>query len=126
MVQAEAFITIAEKNVYPDGLSIDCEENIWVALWGAGRVAGYRKDGSPFEFIDLPAKNVTSCCFGGKDYKTLFVTSASIDFNGDNKLGKQAGGVFAIDTAVQGLPPYYFLEPIRDRNAQNTSAVSQS
>jgi sugar lactone lactonase YvrE len=106
--QEEVFITVSEDGVFPDGLAVDSEGNIWVAMWGSGKILCYQKDGSICASIELPAKNVTSCCFGGKDYKILFVTSASIDFNGNNHLGKNAGGIFMIETSVRGLESYCY------------------
>jgi sugar lactone lactonase YvrE len=103
------FTSVTEEGVYPDGLAIDCEGNIWVAMWGAGKIVCFSEDGSIRYTVDLPAKNISSCCFGGKDFKTLFVTSASIDFAENKTLGKNAGSIFAIDTPVQGLAANYYL-----------------
>jgi len=110
--EVEVFITVSEEGIYPDGLAIDSEENIWVAMWGAGKIVCYKKDGSILSSIELPAKNVTSCCFGGKDLKTLFVTSATFDFGDNNDLGKDAGGLFAISSPVPGLKPNYYQQLI--------------
>jgi len=104
----ETFITVSEEGIFPDGLAIDAEGNIWVAMWGSGKIICYKPDGSMYEVIELAAKNITSCCFGGDDLKTLFVTSASIDFNGCTYLGENAGGIFAIKTPFPGLASNYY------------------
>jgi sugar lactone lactonase YvrE len=78
------FINVADENVYPDGLTVDSMGGIWSAMWGAGNITRFHSTGEIDTIIELPVKNVTSCCFGGNELKTLFVTSASIDF-GDAK-----------------------------------------
>ena len=97
------FINVADDNVYPDGLTVDSMGGIWCAMWGAGNITRFHSTGEVDTIIDLPVKNVTSCCFGGKDLKTLFVTSASIDYGDAKNIGSQAGSVFAIDSPFTGI-----------------------
>jgi sugar lactone lactonase YvrE len=61
----------------PDGMCLDSEGMLWVAFWGGQRVGRYNpKTGEPLAHIEVPALNVTSCCFGGADLKTLYITTA--------------------------------------------------
>ncbi len=63
----------------PDGLCVDAEGGLWVALWGGSRVVGLTPDGDLHTHVDVPSSQVTSCAFGGPDLKTLFITSATWD-----------------------------------------------
>ncbi len=90
----ESLITFSEEQGYPDGLHVDKAGNIWVAGWASYHVYQYSPLGVLIGSIKLPAKNVTSCCFGGNDFKTLFVTSANFDLADINDVGEQAGAVF--------------------------------
>ena len=64
----------------PDGMCIDNEGMLWIAFYGAGRVARFNpRSGQYLEEIKVPAKNTTSCCFGGPDLDILFITTAQRD-----------------------------------------------
>ena len=91
-------VRISEGDMAPDGLTVDAEGNIWVALWDGGAVRRYSPDGSLLEAVALPADRVTSCAFGGSDGATLFVTTAR-DGLDEAALARQpdAGRVFRID-----------------------------
>jgi sugar lactone lactonase YvrE len=103
-------ITIDEPGVAPDGLTVDEDGAIWVALWGGGAVRRYSPDGGVLTTVPLPVDRPTSCAFGGGDRTTLFVTTAR-DGLDDADLARQphAGHVFSIDgLGVTGAPcfPY--------------------
>ena len=96
--------------VVPDGLTVDVEGGIWVALWGGGTVNRYAPDGSLLASVKLPVERPTSCAFGGPDRETLFVTTAQVGLD-DAARERQphAGRVFSITgLGVRGLPcePY--------------------
>jgi len=59
-----------------DGLSVDCDGNIWTALYGGGAVVQLSPQGHELSRIELPARLVTSCCFGGEAMGELFITTA--------------------------------------------------
>ena len=96
---------------YPDGLTVDAEDHVWGAHWDGARLTRYRPDGSVERVVKLPVPRTTSCCFGGPDLATLFVTSARIGLD-DAALGAAplSGSVFAITgLGVRGRPPHRFL-----------------
>lgn len=103
-------VRIDQPGVVPDGLTVDEEGGIWVALWNGAAVHRYAPDGSLLESVQLPVDRPTSCAFGGPDRDTLFVTTARTDLD-EEALARQpqAGRVFAIDgLGARGLPclPY--------------------
>lgn len=85
----------------PDGMSVDEEGCLWVALWGGGAVQRYTPDGRLAGRIELPVSQVTSCCLGGLDRSTLYITSAARGLGGREPL---AGALFACRPGVAGLP----------------------
>lgn len=62
---------------FPDGMSFDDNEHIWIAHWGVGKVVQYNLEGQKLTEVQLPVKNVTNVCFGGANLDRLFVSSAS-------------------------------------------------
>lgn len=94
----KTLIQFTEEQGFPDGLFIDKEGNIWVAGWASHRVYKYNSQGMLMNSIPFPAKNLTSCCFGGCDLKTLFATSAGFDvLAGINDAEEFAGAVFILN-----------------------------
>ncbi len=94
----------------PDGMCIDSEDMLWVAHWGGNCVRRWNpKTATVLEKIDVEAPHVTSCCFGGKDLKTLYITAAR---SGLNKKQLEefplSGGLFGIELNVEGTPITYF------------------
>jgi sugar lactone lactonase YvrE len=90
------FATI-ERAGWPDGLAVDDEGGVWVALWGGSAVRRYAPDGTLDEVIEVPALNVTACCFGGRGRNRLFITTAAPD-----------GRMYVTDVAVTGPPAQPF------------------
>jgi sugar lactone lactonase YvrE len=99
-------IEIPGEQGYPDGMTIDSEGKLWIALWGGSGVNRYDPEtGDLLQKIELPAKNVTSCAFGGKDLDILYITTAYIGLS-DTDQNKQpdAGKLFCIKTGYMGIP----------------------
>ena len=62
----------------PDGLTIDAEGGVWVALWEGGAVRRYAPDGTLDAVVSLPCGLVTACTFGGPDLDELFITTSRL------------------------------------------------
>jgi sugar lactone lactonase YvrE len=91
----------------PDGLTVDEEGGVWVALYGGGWVRRYTPDGMLEEVIEVPAKQVTACAFGGRDLDQLFITTSREDLKpGEDPL---AGSLFVAAVGVAGLPVREFV-----------------
>ncbi|MCM8535191.1 MAG: SMP-30/gluconolactonase/LRE family protein [Lentisphaeraceae bacterium] len=97
---------IEEKDVFPDGMCIDLEGNLWVALWGGSAVLCIDPEtGAQLDKIDIPCLKVTSCCFGGPSFDQLFITTASKDMTDkDWERYPDSGKVFKATPGVIGLP----------------------
>jgi len=81
-------------------------------MWGGACVACFDPEtGELLRKINVPAANVTSCAFGGKDLKTLFITTASISMSPEVAAKYPlAGNLFAIDLDVSGVPAFFFSD----------------
>lgn len=103
--EAELFVDLSGENLFPDGAVLDSAGRLWNAQWGAGRVACYDEKGVFVKAINLPASKLTCPCFGGKDLKTLYVTSAFDGMDQEERQAEpEAGAVFAIEMDIAGCP----------------------
>jgi sugar lactone lactonase YvrE len=102
-------IDLTDGDVLPDGMTIDADGALWIALWGAGEVRRYLPDGGLDRVVHLPVTQVTSCAFGGPGLDDLYVTSARGDLT-PAELEDQplAGALFCCQPGVGGLPPDRF------------------
>jgi len=86
----------------PDGLTVDVEGGVWVALYGGGAVRRYTPEGMLDGVIEVPAKQVTACTFGGSDLDQLYITTSREELKpGEDPL---AGSLFRAAVGVAGLP----------------------
>jgi sugar lactone lactonase YvrE len=85
----------------PDGLTVDAEGGIWVAMWGGGSVLRYSPDGELDEVVELPVNQVTACTFGGDNLDELFITTSAYDL--PEGAEPAAGSVFCLSPGVRGL-----------------------
>lgn len=103
-------IEIPREMGYPDGMTIDAEGNVWIALWNGAAVGCWNPEtGELLRKIDVPAKNVTSVAFGDDDLGTLYITTAR-QKTSEEELKKfpHAGGVFKVRPGVKGVNAFYF------------------
>lgn len=89
----------------PDGLAVDEDGTLWIALCGGSQIIGMTPDGKIVDTITLPCTLVTSCAFGGHDLKTLFITTGTYDMSSQERAANpQAGGLFSVNMEVRGQP----------------------
>jgi sugar lactone lactonase YvrE len=91
----------------PDGLTVDEEGGVWVALYGGGSVRRYTPEGMLDEVIEVPAKQVTACTFGGSGLDQLFITTSREDLKPSED--PLAGSLFRAAVGVAGLPVREFV-----------------
>lgn len=90
----------------PDGMCIDAEGMLWIALFGGGAVTRWDPiSGQLLDRLALPCRQVTSCCFGGPHLDQLFMTTARREMDAAAIAAEPlAGGLFQADVGVKGLP----------------------
>jgi sugar lactone lactonase YvrE len=98
------FAQFGEGDGYPDGMTVDAEDCLWIAFWDGWCVRRFSPDGECIAKIVLPVQKPTSCAFGGRDLASMYVTSASIGLS-QSELAAQpcAGGLFMLETGCTGL-----------------------
>jgi len=103
-------VEVPESLGYPDGMTIDEENMLWVGLWNGNAVARFDpQNGKLISKIDVPAHNVTSCAFGGKNLDKLYITTASVDMTKEEKVKyPDAGSIFVVTPGVKGVKGNYF------------------
>ncbi|MEU4462396.1 SMP-30/gluconolactonase/LRE family protein [Streptomyces sp. NPDC024017] len=90
---------IEEGAGFPDGLTVDAEGCVWVALWQGSAVRRYTPGGELDRVIELPVPLVTACAFGGPDLTDLYVTTARVGLTDPPAL---AGSLFVVPGAGKG------------------------
>jgi sugar lactone lactonase YvrE len=102
-------ISVAPEVGLPDGMTVDAEGGVWVALHGGGVVHRYMPDGRLDRVVHVPARQVTCCAFGGADRGDLYITSMTYGLS-DAELRDQplAGAMFRCRPGVRGRPSYRF------------------
>jgi xylono-1,5-lactonase len=96
----EVFLEFEQDWGFPDGMTVDAEDGLWIAHWGGSRVSRFTPAGKLERSIELPASQVTSCAFAGPALDRLFVTSAA----GGRDNEPDAGKLFEVDPGVRGVP----------------------
>jgi sugar lactone lactonase YvrE len=93
----------------PDGLTVDAAGDLWVAIYGGGRVDHHAPDGTLLESLAVPAVEVTSCAFGGEGLHQLYVTTATEDWSDERRKDEPTAGLlYRFDTAATGRPAESF------------------
>jgi sugar lactone lactonase YvrE len=103
-------ITVPEELGYPDGMTIDSQGKLWIALWGGGCVSRWDPiSGVLLATLELPVRQVTSCAFGGPDLTDLYVTTARLGMD-ELTLCEQplAGALFRFQMDVAGVEAFEF------------------
>lgn len=95
------FLRLAD-DVNPDGLTVDADGGVWVALYGGGAVHHYTVEGRLDGVVEVPTRLVTACTLGGRDLDQLFITTSQENMApGEDPV---AGSLFQVDAGLTGLP----------------------
>jgi sugar lactone lactonase YvrE len=93
-------VTIGQSVGMPDGIAVDREGAVWVAVWGAGAVNRYAPSGLLLESITIPASLPASCAFGGENRRTLYITTASYTLESPSA---NDGALYCTEVKMPGL-----------------------
>jgi len=97
---------------YPDGICMDIEGHLWVAVYGAGRVHRYSPSAELVGVIEVAAPHVSSVAFAGANLRTLVITTATQELSADQYARfPQSGRLFVTDVGVAGAPVAYWSAP---------------
>lgn len=98
-------ITLPDDSMLPDGMCMDQQGNLWIAMWGGSKVACYNpKDGALTAEVQVPAPHVTSCAFGGERLNKLYITTARLGLSDEQlKESPLSGSVFSCEVGVSGF-----------------------
>jgi sugar lactone lactonase YvrE len=94
------FAEIEDGAGFPDGLTVDADGCVWVALWDGGAVRRYTPSGELDRVITLPTPRVTACAFGGSDLTDLYITTARVGLETAHPV---AGSLLVVPGAGKGL-----------------------
>ena len=98
-------IRVSEDVGAPDGLTVDADGDLWVAIFGGGRVNRYSRDGELRQALAVPAAQSTSCAFAGPGLNRLYVTTATEDWSEEQRRAEPGAGlVYWFDTDAAGRP----------------------
>lgn len=101
-------IRFADGFGWPDGMTIDCNGHLWIALWDSRRVYCFDpSSGEVLGWAETPVRAVSSCCFGGKNKDHLYITTAREGLSPEEE--SFAGNVYFAKTDSVGTPSYRFL-----------------
>jgi sugar lactone lactonase YvrE len=103
------FVALPPEAGFPDGLTVDADGFVWLALWGGAALHRYDPEGARERIVPLPVTHPTSCAFGGSDLDELYVTSARRPLSADERARQpMAGGLLRLRPGVVGRPPGLF------------------
>lgn len=111
IVNGRIVIRVPQTEGYPDGMTIDTEGMLWVALWDGWKIARYNPyTGKQLEQIRLPVSRVTSCVFGGDSLEDLYITSARVGLSEHDLIQQPlSGSLFVIkNSGFKGMDAFEF------------------
>jgi sugar lactone lactonase YvrE len=105
LAHAREWLRLARGDGYPDGMTVDALGRLWIAHWGGACVSCHAPDdGRELARVALPASHVTNVAFGGPEFGTLFVSSATMELSDAQRAAQpHAGALFSVETDARGL-----------------------
>ncbi|CAF0886613.1 unnamed protein product [Didymodactylos carnosus] len=99
----------------PDGMTIDENDNLWIAFWNGSKVRQFDpRQQKELSEINLPVRFVTSCAFGGSDLNDLYITCAASENKKDFDFAPLAGSLFVVkNIGVRGVPSVPFAGDVK-------------
>jgi len=103
ILKKSVFLKFRKVDGFPDGMTTDTKNNLWVCHYAGGCISVYNLKGKKIHKINLPAKNITNCTFGGSKYNQLYVSTARKDLKiKDINKYPLSGSLFKMRTNIKG------------------------
>jgi sugar lactone lactonase YvrE len=105
LADGRVLIEVTGSGVGPDGLTVDAAGDIWVAIFGGGRVERWSPAGRLRQTLPVPARETTSCAFAGPGLHRLYVTTATEHWSDEQRRADPGAGLtYRFDTDATGRP----------------------
>lgn len=109
LANKRVFASFAGGSGHPDGMAVDADGNVWIALFGGARIDRFSSTGALMGSVRFPVPNITKLAFGGDDLRTVFVTTAWKGLSAEARAqAPLAGGLFTFGSDTPGLPQQTF------------------
>jgi sugar lactone lactonase YvrE len=109
VARRRGFVDLARVAGSPDGLTVDADGCVWVALWDGGAVHRYTPAGTLDRVVEVPASRTTACVFGGPGLGDLYITTATVGLDAARLAAEPlAGSLFVLPAAGAGQPGHAF------------------
>jgi sugar lactone lactonase YvrE len=103
ILKKSVFLKFRKVDGFPDGMTTDTKNNLWVCHYAGGCISVYNLKGKKIHKINLPAKNITNCTFGGPKNNELYISTARKDLKiGDIKKYPLSGSLFKTRLNIKG------------------------
>ena len=110
IISKKIFKRFSIKDGSPDGMTLDKNQNLWVAHYHGACVSVFSKKSKLIHKIELPAKNITNCTFGGLNNSVIFITTATKGMNkSDLQKYRYSGFLFSVKTNMRGILQKKFI-----------------
>ena len=109
ILKKNIFLKFNEMEGFPDGMTTDTYNNLWVCHYNGGCISVYDLKSNKIHKISIPAKNITNCSFGGSGNNELFISTARKDMK-EHEIKKYplSGSLFKVKTNLKGKKPVSF------------------
>ncbi len=108
--EPEVYLDLVAEGLHPDGAVCDAQGRLWLAQWGAGRVACYAPDGALVETVGFDGPHTSCPAFGGEGMATLYCTTALEGMDAAARVAyPRAGMTFAATGVARGVPEYQVI-----------------
>ena len=109
ILKKNIFLKFNEMEGFPDGMTTDTYNNLWVCHYNGGTISVYDLKSNKIHKISIPAKNITNCSFGGSGNNELFISTARKDMKAHEiKRYPLSGSLFKVKTNLKGKKPTSF------------------
>lgn len=109
ITERQRIIDVPPEEGLPDGMTIDADGFLWIALWDGWCVRRYSPNGNLDTIVELPTAQITSCTFGGEHLDELYITSAAAGLSQRERAEQpHAGAIFRVRPGVRGTPAARF------------------